>query len=171
MWSQFPSSPDWTKELPAALLHMDNWRIDVLAKGTLTPCILSALTSVDGPGAGVGAQLGSDLLYRLGIHPFCPALTICQSDVQFNTLRDYLPVFMARWIAPKFLRECCSNPNSLNPFAFNYAADKKFISSSVDVFRRVEVRVPVELYNTYLQQGLLDEDHTIGTLFEFNLFS
>jgi hypothetical protein len=141
---------------------MNSWRATVLGKGSITPCILDALTGVHGPGAGVGAQMGNDILYRLGIHPFCPALTICQSDELFAALQNFIPNFMAKFTSQKFFKDCGGDANSNNPFAFNYSVDKKFIASYVDVFRREEVRVPIDLYNLYLSQGLLDPEHTIG---------
>jgi hypothetical protein len=81
MYAEPVWSPSQNDGKPGALHGAGDRRADTLAKAsTLNPSIFDALTSVDGPAAGVGAQLANDLLYHLGFHPFCPAFTICNSD-------------------------------------------------------------------------------------------
>ncbi|KAJ7140358.1 hypothetical protein C8R46DRAFT_847296, partial [Mycena filopes] len=52
--------------------------------------------------------------------------------------------------------------NSNNPFLFNEVSNTHFIQGYVLVYRTLEVRMPVELYNRYQRRGLFDPDHTIG---------
>ncbi|KAJ7185981.1 hypothetical protein C8R46DRAFT_1208073 [Mycena filopes] len=46
---------------------------------------------------------------------------------------------------------------------FNCTSDGNFMWSYVSVYRRTSVRVPRASYNLYLESGLFDPDHIIGT--------
>ncbi|KAK7019996.1 hypothetical protein R3P38DRAFT_2972301 [Favolaschia claudopus] len=152
LWKAFPGGPDWVSELPEALACLDHWRDNVLKSGKRkTKCIVDVLTEAKGPG--------------VAIHPDTPSFVLCTDDASFSRLRSHLPIFMARWESPQYLKACAGRTNSLNPFAFNTTSDRNFFSSYVPVYRRTSVRVRRDLYNLYLANGLFDPDHIIGTLY------
>ncbi|KAK6972318.1 hypothetical protein R3P38DRAFT_3335904 [Favolaschia claudopus] len=163
LWSAFPGGPDWVRELPEALASLDEWQKKVLNAGKRKKkCIVDLLTDADGPGGGIGKHLANDFLYEVAIHPDTPSFALCSNEALFSRLRAHLPIFMARWTSSKFLTACAGSTNSLNPFAFNTTSHRNFISSYVPVYRRTSVRVPRDLYNFYLKEGLFDPDHIIG---------
>ncbi|KAK6987554.1 hypothetical protein R3P38DRAFT_2838018 [Favolaschia claudopus] len=166
LWKAFPGGPDWVSELPEALACLDHWRDNVLKSGKRkTKCIVDVLTEAKGPGGGIGKHLANDFLYEVAIHPDTPSFVLCTDDASFSRLRSHLPIFMARWESPQYLKACAGRTNSLNPFAFNTTSDRNFFSSYVPVYRRTSVRVRRDLYNLYLANGLFDPDHIIGTLY------
>ncbi|KAK7013261.1 hypothetical protein R3P38DRAFT_3006881 [Favolaschia claudopus] len=153
-------------DLPEALACLDHWRDNVLKSGKRkTKCIVDVLTEAKGPGGGIGKHLANDFLYEVAIHPDTPSFVLCTDDASFSRLRSHLPIFMARWESPQYLKACAGRTNSLNPFAFNTTSDRNFFSSYVPVYRRTSVRVRRDLYNLYLANGLFDPDHIIGTLY------
>ncbi|KAJ7664642.1 hypothetical protein DFH06DRAFT_1128044 [Mycena polygramma] len=157
LWKAFPGGPDWVFERDEALEFLDQWREDVLVAGKRRKkCIADVLTDAHGPGGGIGKHLANDLLYEVAIHPDTPSFYLCSDDKLFGRLRAHLPVFMARWVSPEFLKACGGRTNSRNPFAFNTTSHRNFISGYVSVYRRTSVRMPQELYNLYLEEGLFD---------------
>ncbi|KAJ6494111.1 hypothetical protein C8R47DRAFT_1318939 [Mycena vitilis] len=164
LWKAFPGGPDWVLERDKALECLDQWREEVLAGGKRKKkCIADVLTDAHGPGGGIGKHLANDLLYEVAIHPDTPSFYLCSDDRLFGRLRAHLPVFMARWVSPEFLKACGGRTNSRNPFAFNTTSHRNFISGYVSVYRRTSVRMSRELYNLYLEEGLFDNEHIIGT--------
>ncbi|KAJ7178255.1 hypothetical protein C8R46DRAFT_1029740 [Mycena filopes] len=164
LWEGFAGGPDWFFECEDALEYLDEWRSKVLQAGKKKKiAIVDVLNDAHGPGGGIGKHLASDLLYEVAIHPDTPSFVLCSNDVLYMRFRTYVPHFMARWTSPEFLKACGGRPNSLNPFAFNRTSDRNFIWSYVSVYRRTSVRVPRAIYNLYLQNGLFDPDHIIGT--------
>lgn len=148
-----------------ALEYLDSWRKTVLSKGKKSKaCIVDVLTSAHGPGGGIGKHLANDLLYEVAIHPDMPSFVLCSDDKLYGRLRTHLPVFMARWVSPEFLKACGGRTNSRNPFAFNMTSNRNFLSTCVRTYRRDIVRVPRDLFNTYGSEGAFDPNHTIGIL-------
>ncbi|KAJ6544913.1 hypothetical protein B0H10DRAFT_1836644 [Mycena sp. CBHHK59/15] len=166
--SLFPSGPDWVCERPAAIRYMHTWCQSVLENDICTPMI-DVLTEVDGPGAGIGQHLANDLLFLLAIHPDTPAIELCVDAALYDRLADFLPVFMAHWFSPEFLKRCGGRVNSTNPFAFNSTSDSNFRLHEVHVFRKAKARVEANLFNLYQSQGFLDPEHVIGV--PFNLYT
>ncbi|KAJ7675728.1 hypothetical protein DFH06DRAFT_1170354 [Mycena polygramma] len=164
LWKAFPGGPDWVLERAEALEFLDRWRDHVLCAGqTGKKCILDVLIDANGPGGGIGKHLANDFLYEVAIHPDTPSFYLCSRDQLFTRLRAHFPIFMARWTSPEFLRACGGRTNSLNPFAFNTTSHRNFLAGYVSVYRRTLVRMPRELYNFYLEEGLFDTDHVVGT--------
>ncbi|KAJ7149916.1 hypothetical protein C8R46DRAFT_1306347 [Mycena filopes] len=164
LWEGFAGGPDWFFECEDALEYLDEWRRKVLQAGKKKKiAIVDVLNNAHGPGGGIGKHLASDLLYEVAIHPDTPSFVLCSDNVLYMRFRTNVPHFMARWTSPEFLKACGGRPNSLNPFAFNRTSDRNFIWSYVSVYRRTSVRVPRAIYNLYLQNGLFDPDHIIGT--------
>ncbi|KAJ7186389.1 hypothetical protein C8R46DRAFT_1024465 [Mycena filopes] len=165
LWHGFTGAPDWALECDDALKYLDQWRQEILGpRGRKKySSILDVLIDADGPGGGIGKHLGNDFLFEIAIHPETPCVDICNDDKLYNRVRGHLPVFMAQWISPKFLKACGGRTNSLNPFAFNTTSHRNFLACYVSVYRRQFVRVKRDLYNFYLQDGLFDPDHIIGT--------
>ncbi|KAF7335901.1 hypothetical protein MSAN_02327200 [Mycena sanguinolenta] len=164
LWQKFPGGPDWNIERPAAIAHLAAWRERMLSTGSTT-AIVEELTSVHGPGGGMGKQLANDFLFEIAVHPDMPSGELCTDEAQYERFRTHIPVFMSRWVSGKFLTLCGGTPNSKNPLAFNWKSNKNFLRMYVLVYRRRETRVKAELYNLYQSLGLLDPNHTIGTPF------
>ena len=143
------------------MAHLAAWRERMLSTGSSTP-IVEELTSVDGPGGGMGKQLANDFLFEIAVHPDMPSSELCADEAQYKRFHTHIPVFMSRWISHKFLELCGGTTNSKNPLAFNSKSDQNFLRSYVRVYRRREVRVQADLYNLYQSLGLFDPDHTIG---------
>jgi hypothetical protein len=127
-------------------------------------CIADVLTMADGPGGGIGKHLAADFLFEVAIHPDTPSFCLCNDAVLYGRLRTHLPIFMQTWVSKAFLTRCGGRTNSRNPFAFNTTSNDNFLASYVKVYRRDRVRVPAELYNTYLEAGAFDAEHILGML-------
>ncbi|KAJ7079275.1 hypothetical protein B0H15DRAFT_914148 [Mycena belliarum] len=162
LWSMFPSGPDWVYELPEALANLDKWRVNVIKQST-ADCIVDVLVTAHGPGGGIGKHLACDLLHQIGVLPDTSAFDLCSIPGMYNRLRAHLPVFMATWVSPKFLKACAGRTNSRNALAFNTTSNRNFLESYVDVYRRTKVRVPRDLYNLHLSLGNFDPTHIYGT--------
>ncbi|KAJ7176819.1 hypothetical protein C8R46DRAFT_44716 [Mycena filopes] len=161
LWARFRGGPDWNIEREEALEGLDAWRTGVLDAHLLTP-IIDVLLDVAGPAAGVGQHLANDLLYCLALHPDTPSFDICSNDETYGELRTFLPQFMSTFASPTFLSRCAGLPNSDNPFIFNEVSNTHFLQGYVLVYRTLEVRMEVDLYNRYQRRGLFDPEHTIG---------
>ncbi|CAA7258815.1 unnamed protein product [Cyclocybe aegerita] len=70
---------------------------------------------------------------------------------------------MAQFRQDEFLKTVGTIANTNNPFAFNEHSNTIYLTKWVWVFRRTTAIVPTRIYNQYLELGLLDEGHTIGS--------
>lgn len=112
--------------------------------------------------SGFGRHTINDFLYLYMIFPGTPSYKICTDDILFKKLEAAIPEYMGKWTSKDFYTNCCGGVNSNNPFEYNYKAQKHYVQSYIEVFRRTCVKVPKNLYNKYLEEGLFDPDHTIG---------
>lgn len=112
--------------------------------------------------AGYGRHCINDFLYQLAIYPGTPAYVICRNDTLYKEFKQHLHTYMLKYSSKAFLNDAASIPNSDNPFLFNDRSNRIYISKYIDVFRRTTKRVPKEIYNRHLREGLFDPSHTIG---------
>lgn len=112
--------------------------------------------------SGLGRHCINDLLHLAAIFPGTPSWVICKDPELFYHLKELIYTYIAQYSKSKFLKRVATTCNSRNPFEFNEKSNKEYISSHIHVFRRVKVRVEKELYNRYVNSGLLDPEHTIG---------
>lgn len=71
---------------------------------------------------------------------------------------------METFVGPSFLQYCSLKANHIHPFAFNEDANASYMKRYIAVFKRTKVKVPANIYNYYLKNGLLDRTHTMGTI-------
>lgn len=115
--------------------------------------------------AGYGRHCINDFLYQLAIFPGTPSYIICRSEERYQEFKTHLHEYMTWYSTDEFLNDAASIPNTGNPFTFNERSHRTYTSRYIDVFRRASKRVPREIYNQHVRQGLLDKTHTIGKLF------
>lgn len=136
----------------------------------MRPMIKQICANSGGAFTGLGRHLANDLCFHLAIHPATPAIYMCQDEERFAELLNGIPGYLDRFIQPSYhdtmAASCCLGQE--NPFEFHEHANRTYLHSFVDVFRRCSVQVDGNLYVKYITQGLLDRRHTIGELFYFN---
>lgn len=115
--------------------------------------------------AGYGRHCINDFLFQLAIFPGTPSYIICRDEKRYQQFKTHLHEYMAQYSTEKFLNDAASIPHTGNPFTFNERSHRTYTSKYIDVFRRPSKRVPREIYNQHVRQGLLDTTHTIGKLF------
>ncbi|KAJ7711575.1 hypothetical protein B0H16DRAFT_1480236 [Mycena metata] len=81
--------------------------------GKKKKCIIDVLLDAHGPGGGIGKHRASDFMFEVVLHPDTSAIDVCTHNVLYDQLRTRLPIFMARWTSPEFLKACGSRTNSL----------------------------------------------------------
>ena len=113
---------------------------------------------------GFGRHLANDFLHYAAIFPGAPCSWICSDDARFYHFTSRIVSFTQIWRSTDFLKRCGMSTNSSNPFAFNTTSDRNYTAGFIWVFRKTFVKIPQDLYNQYLQEGLLDPTHTIGGL-------
>ncbi|TEB37826.1 hypothetical protein FA13DRAFT_1867608 [Coprinellus micaceus] len=169
IFSAFPDGPDMVLEpIPAREALLD-WRrrvLDGTASGT--DAIVKAITTNKSMAfGGFGRHLANDFLHVVKIPPLLSARTVCQSDRMFDSIMDHIFVYMAQWSSDRFIKQCCTDVNSLNPFTFNASQERNYHSGYVYVHAKDMVRVTVDEYNGFVELGYLDPDHTIGAFYTF----
>jgi hypothetical protein len=120
---------------------------------------------------GLGRHCLNDLFHQTAIFPGTPSYVVCVTHPElFKRYKARVPEFAAQFIKRKFFDNCTKVVNSKNPFEFNIDANNAYISSYIDVFRRVWVCVSQKLYNLYMECGLLDPNHVIGAALEITCY-
>lgn len=154
--------------IPAREALLD-WRrrvLDGTASGT--DAIVKAITTNKSMAfGGFGRHLANDFLHVVKIPPLLSARTVCQSDRMFESIMDHIFVYMAQWSSDRFIKQCCTDVNSSNPFTFNASQERNYHSGYVYVHAKDMIRVTVDEYNGFVELGYLDPDHTIGVFYAF----
>lgn len=89
--------------------------------------------------SGLGRHCANDLLYHLALHPGTPSYIICLDIKLYVRFKNAIYIFLARFISPNaFLLRSATRPNTTNPFDFNKKSNDDYMSSYIDVFRRVK---------------------------------
>lgn len=112
--------------------------------------------------AGFGQNTIMDFCHSLGVHPATPGIDLCLEDNRFFRFREQLSLYMGRWRSKSFLDNLCVRSNDANPFAFNWALDRRYTKLAIDVYRKATVTIDRELYNQMAREGLFDPRHVIG---------
>ncbi|RDX40700.1 hypothetical protein OH76DRAFT_1412800 [Lentinus brumalis] len=165
LWPQIwdkEHGPDWLREPEAAAASVLEWRAQILHKNDLGTSLLKELCLNQVYFNGLGKHTATDFLFSLGLWPGTPPVLICQDDTTFQSFVIALRHYMELWVSDAFRRECLSSPNLQSPFAFNHWADLRYTRRYLWVYRKAEVKMPVEQYNMYARLGLLDKEHIIG---------
>jgi hypothetical protein len=110
-----------------------------------------------------GQHLANDFLYLQLIFPGMPSRFICEKDDVFMKFAESVERYFESFTKEEFLNSIVVLPNSNHPFAFNEKSNRIYMQHHILVFRHTQAFVPRELYISYCRQGLLDDDHTIGT--------
>ncbi|KAG6835918.1 hypothetical protein H0H93_013359, partial [Arthromyces matolae] len=162
IWAPFPNGPDLILERDLALDSLDKWRQRVISGYQANVPIVEAMASNNCLAfGGFGRHLANDFLFLAGIFPNMPCSFLCNNDYLFEHLKAEIPGYLETFETRDYKRLCLSITNSNNPFSFNVTADTNYTSQHILVFRRSSVRMPANLYNAYLEQGLLDPNHTL----------
>jgi hypothetical protein len=148
---------------------LDQWRADVLGQSRsrklkFTGIVNDMCHNAGSAFAGIGRHMANDFLHLLGIFPGTPAWVICSDDGKFLIFKAALISFMARWSSSEFLLKTAGNAISSNdnPFAFNETSNRNYMSSYLEVYKRVKAKVSGHVYNCLVRTGQLDPNHTIG---------
>lgn len=104
----------------------------------------------------------TDFLHLMGIYPGTPAYFICDLDDLYAEWKKEIPKYMGIWHSLKFLKHTAVICNMDNPFAFNYTSCNNYFGMYLKVFLCYTVKVPWDLYNWMVCQGLLVPNHIIG---------
>ncbi|THU98734.1 hypothetical protein K435DRAFT_660314 [Dendrothele bispora CBS 962.96] len=168
IWSKLKCGPDWRYEYELVRPYLDAWRLSILDKQS-DRCIAHAMEDDSMTFSPFGKHLISDGLHYLGIYPGMPAFSICESDSLYEALVSGLSSYICFLFSAKTLSLIAVRMNSLNPFAFNVNADTEYTNFYMLVFRKGYSNVPVALFNRFVEQGLLDPNHTIGKLFYLSI--
>ncbi|EDR13070.1 uncharacterized protein LACBIDRAFT_322494 [Laccaria bicolor S238N-H82] len=81
-------------------------------------------------------------------------------DLHQTGIPDYLDWFVQEEYYKPMAASC--GVDQENPFEFNEDSNWKYLHPFIDVFQHCSVQVPKDLYLKYLEEGLLDQSHTIG---------
>ena len=140
------------------------------APAPLRSMIKEICANSGGAFSGLGRHLANDICFHLAIHPATPAIYICQDNKRFAELLEGIPEYLGQFTKPGYYQpmEASCGLGRKNPFEFHEDANRIYMHSYVDVFRRCNRQVPEALYVKYIKQGLLDPQHIIGELFYSN---
>ncbi|KAH6908509.1 hypothetical protein BKA70DRAFT_1562573 [Coprinopsis sp. MPI-PUGE-AT-0042] len=155
LWPRFPDGQDWVLEPQDALFRLLEWKQEMLDKapGYRTSIVKALASNASCAFAGVGRHLANDICFKAAIHPALPCWYVCRDAVLFGRLCATLPSYMSWWRTSNFLSLCATQPNSTNPFAFNYHSDRNYLTSFTHVYYKKDVLVPSELLNVYIESG------------------
>lgn len=115
--------------------------------------------------SGFGRHTVNDFLFQEAIFPGTPSYLLCQDDEVFERFVESLEGYLKSFDHDSFYKRTVSITNSTNPFAFNEKSNDQYMKHHILIFRRTTAKVDRELYERYCRAGLLDSDHTIGTLY------
>ena len=143
---------------------LDNWRESVCVQGhRSTKAIVDILCDTNVLAySGFGRHCANDFLHLMGIYSGATRTFHLWFRWDLRKWKREIASYMATWRSTKFLRLTASICNTKNPFAFNYTSCVNYFGMYLKVFRHCVVRVPRELYNMMVRQGLLDQNHIIG---------
>ena len=114
---------------------------------------------------GFGQHTSQDLCHMLRFHPLMPCLNLCSDDQLFQRLVDGIPNYVDLFHGEAFIRAVAGNCNSQNPFEYHVNSNHAYQASYLWVYRKSEVWLTPDMYNAFLQEGLLDSKHTLGIHF------
>ena len=111
---------------------------------------------------GFGRHLANDFLHEVRIHPLLSPFAVCSDSAMWGRLVSTITPYMMQWRSPNFVRKCCVEVNSLNPFTFNGLQEHNYHSEFIRVHAKTSVRLSITEYNCFVGEGLLDPNHIIG---------
>ncbi|KAL6306362.1 hypothetical protein BKA93DRAFT_729522 [Sparassis latifolia] len=111
---------------------------------------------------GFGRHTANDVLFWLKIFPTTPASHIFADKDHFQAFASGLAAYVDQFCTRTFFRNVAGEVNSTNPLTYNYKSGRNYISMYVKIFRKHWCKVPRQLYNEMLVQGLFDPQHVIG---------
>ena len=164
LWDQ-SCGPCWIKETEAALARLDQWRSDILntEPPDMNASLAQELSQNQAVFNGFGKHLAIDFLHEQCLWPGMPPYALCASDALFRAFREGIPAYMRRWMSQEYWHDCLGCYNLDRPFAHNRTSDQRYLNKYVQVFRKAfATDMPAELYNTYVERGLLDPEHVVG---------
>ncbi|KAI4517632.1 hypothetical protein K525DRAFT_210456 [Schizophyllum commune Loenen D] len=162
VWAGFQTGPDWLIEYPLVINALGLWRDEVRTRRLHTPLVDALCDPSILPFNAFGRHTANDLAHGMGVHPNTPISAFVRDDAVFSQFTHSLRTYLAQFDNQQFLRSMVPLPRSNNPFAFNASAHDVYVNRYIHTFRKATVRVSAALYNYQLENGLQDEDHTIG---------
>ncbi|KAM5541689.1 hypothetical protein V8D89_004670 [Ganoderma adspersum] len=92
-----------------------------------------------------------------------PPHALCASNALFLAFKEGIGVYMQRWALQEYWHDCLGCYSLDRPFAHNRTSDQRYLNKYMQVFQKAfAMDMPTELYNRYVEWGLLDPDHVIG---------
>ncbi|KAH6890806.1 hypothetical protein BKA70DRAFT_1441709 [Coprinopsis sp. MPI-PUGE-AT-0042] len=170
LWVMFPDGPDWYYERREALEALHAWRQRMLDEdaGFNQPIVKALTLNTSMAFGGIGRHLANDPLFRAAIHPGLSSFYVCEHKETWLWLKATITSYMDTWLSSAFIRDCGSDVNSLNPFAFNFTSNTNYLKTYTLVYYKKEVWVDKDLCNRYLKLGYLDESHVIDEPYELD---
>ncbi|PIL30146.1 hypothetical protein GSI_07724 [Ganoderma sinense ZZ0214-1] len=157
--------PCWIKEPDAALARLERWRSDVLSTSPpdTNASLVKELCHNQAVFNGFGKHLACDFLHEQCLWPGMPLHALCADDALFLAFKEGIVEYMQRWMSQDYWHDCLGCYNLDRPFAHNRNSDQRYLGRHVQVFRKAfAADMPAELYNKYVERGLLNPDHVIG---------
>ncbi|EDR13062.1 uncharacterized protein LACBIDRAFT_308491 [Laccaria bicolor S238N-H82] len=185
---KFKGGPDWIVEQELAEKALKSWRNNMIkeheqyqdelkdinqmevmpapapAPPPLGPMIREICINSGAAFTRLRCHLTNDVCYNLGVHPVTPVIHICEDETRFSDLLKGIPDYLDQFVQEEYYKPMAASCGVVqeNIFEFNEDSNQKYLHSFVDVFRCCSVQVPKYLYLKYLEEGLLDQSHTIG---------
>ncbi|EDR01612.1 uncharacterized protein LACBIDRAFT_310678 [Laccaria bicolor S238N-H82] len=169
IWSTFPDGADWFLEKDVALNALEKWRHDMCtgAPGHSKPIVDVIAENGNHVFGRFGRHLANDFLYYAANFPGAPCSWVCSDDACFSHFTSRIVSYTQIWQSADFLKRCGMSTNSSNPFAFNTTSDRNYTAGFIWVFRKAFVKIPQDLYNQYLREGLFNPTHKIGDPYQY----
>ena len=115
---------------------------------------------------GFGKHLAVDFLHEQWLWLGMPPYALCASDALFRSFREGVVAYTRGWTSQEYWHDCLGCYSLERPFAHNRTSDRWYMNKYVQVFQKAfATDMPAEMYKRYVEWGLLDPEHVIGTLF------
>ncbi|KAI0640829.1 hypothetical protein C8Q79DRAFT_1039139 [Trametes meyenii] len=148
------------KPKPEVMDPFENQKLTDACRSSGT--ILDAMTSIQAVFNGYGQHTANDLLHSIGLWPGMPPATLCRNKPLYAEFKAALSSYASQYISKEYRERCLSIPNRHASLAYNHKSDANYINQFVQVYRKIRVRMPADLYNKFARKGLFNPEHIIG---------
>ncbi|KAI0349099.1 hypothetical protein OH77DRAFT_1415553 [Trametes cingulata] len=130
--------------------------------------IRDSITTMQQVFNGYGQHTANDLLHSLALWPGMSPRDLCRDDELYAELKVGLSTYASQFVTPRYRANCLSLPNRKEALFFNYAGEKNYINQYCQVYRKIKVRMPRDLYNKFVKRGLFNPAHIIGKPYSYS---
>ncbi|KDQ50822.1 hypothetical protein JAAARDRAFT_141379, partial [Jaapia argillacea MUCL 33604] len=178
--------PDWVDEVGKAKEGLNSWRELVVGQNErkiglefskeeqqliqhgqaiANRPILMEMCENQGVFNGIGRHLANDFLHTAATFPLTPCQCVCDNIDVFEDFKKALVDYLAVFGSQTFFRSISTRSNSRNQFMWNDRSYENYASCCVKVYKKRRVKIAEDLYNSMVETGLFDENHTIGEFY------